>query len=271
MARGIPGSVQSVERALSILNILADSPTDRALGEIVRAAGLPAATVHRLLSALVHAGYVTQDSATSRYALGSLFVLIGQKAVRNNLLIRVARPWLESIAEQTGETVSLTARLADSVVQLDHIESRNMLRVSYAPGERFPLHASASGKLFLAYLPDAQRERILNSTLEAFTPETIVQRSTLERELGAIRRRGYSLDDAEREMGVRCVAAAIVNERGEVAAAVSISGPALRITVERLHAMTGALLETAQCISLAWTSARAGHPAPPVVVRAPAV
>lgn len=257
MARDGAGGVQSVERALSILNILADSPTDCALGEIAREARLPVATAHRLLAALARAGYVTQDAATSRYALGSLLVLIGQRAVRNNELIRVARPWLEATAEQTGETVSLTTRLADSVVQLDHVESRNMLRVSYAPGERFPLHASASGKLFLAHMPANEREEILHLSLKPFTPETIVDRGALEAELHEILRRGYSLDDAEREIGVRCVAVPLTDDRGNVAAAVSLSGPALRITVERLHELAHGLLQTAQSISLAWSSARA--------------
>lgn len=266
MARDGSGGVQSVERALSILNILADSTGDCSLGEIAREAKLPAATAHRLLGALVHAGYVTQDHATARYSLGSLFVLIGQRAVRNNELIRIARPWLEATAEATGETVNLTARLVDSVVQLDHVESRNMLRVSYAPGERFPMHASASGKLFLAHLPADERERILASSLEPYTPETIVRRAALEQELQEILRCGYSLDDAEREIGVRCVAAPILDDRGAVAAAVSISGPTLRIDVERLHGLAADLRVTAQSISLAWSSARAQR----LAARAPA-
>jgi DNA-binding IclR family transcriptional regulator len=262
MARESSGGVQSVERALSILNLLADSPGDCALSTIARETNLPAATVHRLLAALVSTGYVTQDTTTSRYGLGSVLVLIGQKAVRNNELIRVARPWLEAIAEATGETVNLTVRVSDSVMQLDHVESRNMLRVTYAPGERFPLHASASGKLFLAHLPPPERARILASSLEPYTPDTIVRRGALEREIEEILRRGYSLDDAEREQGVRCVAAPIVDDRGDVSAAVSISGPTLRITVERLHDLAGDLIQAARTISLAWTSARARRSGP---------
>jgi IclR family acetate operon transcriptional repressor len=257
MATESSGGVQSVERALSLLALLADSDAGYTLSELSRQARLPTTTVHRLLGALVHAGYVTQDAATARYALGGILILIAQKAVRNNALIRVARPWLEQIAAETGETVNLTARFGDSVMQMDHVESRSMLRVSYAPGERFPMHASASGKLFLANLPPAERERILTTTLEPYTTETITRRHTLEREICEIQERGYSLDDAEREMGVRCVAAPIFDSRGEVAAAVSISGPMLRISVNRLHAMAGALLHAAGSISAAWSGAHA--------------
>lgn len=262
MAKENAASVQSVERALSILSILADSATDCSLGEITREAHLPATTVHRLLGALVNTGYVTQDPSTSRYALGSLLILIGQRAVRNNELIRVARPWLEEIAQQTGETVNLTARFSDSVMQLDHVESSSMLRVSYAAGERFPMHASASGKLFLAFLPPAELERILTSALEPYTPETIVCRSALENEISIIQQRGYSLDDAEREIGVRCVAAPIANERGEVSAAVSISGPTLRISAVKLHELAGDLILVAKSISQAWTRTRAQRATP---------
>lgn len=257
MARTSAGGVQSVERALSLLSILADNGMDSSLSELSRQAKLPTTTVHRLLAALLHEGYVTQDPVSSRYALGGVLVLIAQKAVRSNELIRVARPWLEKIAAETGETVNLTARFGDSVMQMDHVESRNMLRVSYAPGERFPMHASASGKLFLANLPPAERERILTTTLEPFTTETITRRHSLENEIREIQQRGYSLDDAEREIGVRCVAAPIFNRHGEVAAAVSISGPVLRISVDQLHSMARPLLHAAREISSALSGARA--------------
>jgi len=256
MTHETTGGVQSVERALSLLTLLADSDTDCSLSELARQAKLPTTTVHRLLAALVNAGYVTQDPVSSRYALGGVLILIAQKAVRNNALIRVARPWLETIAAETGETVNLTARFGDSVMQLDHVESRSMLRVSYAPGERFPMHASASGKLFLANLAPAERERILMTSLEPFTTETITWRHSLENEIGEIQQRGYSLDDAEREIGVRCVAAPILNRSGQVAAAISISGPVLRISVDSLHAMAERLLHASAEISAVWSAAQ---------------
>lgn len=257
MPRESNDGVQSVERALSLLSILADHPADCSLTEIARAADLPTTTAHRLLGTLVRSGYVTQDADTARYGLGPLLILIGQRAERKNELIRVARPWLEAIADETGETVNLTTRVADSVMQLDHVESRNMLRVTYPEGERFPMHASASGKLFLSWLPSSERERILASALQPYTAETLVRRSALEEEISMIRTRGYALDDAEREMGVRCVAAPIPNERGEVIAAISISGPTLRITVEGLHQLAGGLMRAARTISTEWTSATA--------------
>ena len=238
-----------------MLSVLADEPADCSLTQLARLAQLPTTTVHRLLVALVRTGYVVQDANTSRYALGPKLVLIGQRASRKNELIRIARPWLEELALQTGETVNLTTRVGDSVVQLDHVESRNMLRVTYPEGERFPMHASASGKLFLAWLSNAERERILTSALHPYTQETMVRKSALEADLAVIRERGYAIDDAERENGVRCVALPIINDSGEYAAAVSISGPSLRITVSRLHEIAGEIGSAAREISAEWNSA----------------
>lgn len=246
------GGVQSVERALAILSVLAEEPSDGSLTEIVRKVQLPTTTVHRLLGALIRTGFVVQNANTSRYSLGPQLVLIGQRAIRKNELIRIARPWIEALADATGETVNLTTRVGDDVMQLDHVESRNMLRVTYPAGERFPMHASASGKLFLASLPDPERERILAATRQPYTADTLVRRSALEADLASIRARGYALDDAEREAGVRCVAAPIANDRGEFAAAISISGPALRITVARLHQLAGEVRQAADAISAEW-------------------
>jgi IclR family transcriptional regulator, acetate operon repressor len=249
------GGGQSVDRALAILNVLVEEAADCSLAEVVRQVQLPTTTVHRLLGALIRTGFVVQNANTSRYTLGPQLILIGQRAIRKNELIRIARPWLESLATSTGETVNLTTRVGDDVMQLDHVESRNMLRVTYPEGERFPMHASASGKLFLARLPERERERILASVLQPYTSGTLIRRSALEADLASIRERGYALDDAEREAGVRCVAAPIANDRGEFVAAVSISGPALRISVGRLHDLAGEVRQAAEAIAAEWNTA----------------
>ena len=248
--------VQSVVRALSLLNVLADCPTDCSLSEITKQANLPSSTVHRLLSSLVRAGYVTQDPDTAKYALGANLIRLSQKAVQKNDLIKIARPWLEELAQRTGETVNLTARFDDSVIQLDHVDSNNMLRVSYPAGERFPMHASASGKIFLAFMPSTECQRVLASTLHAFTHATLVRRLDLEQEIQIVRAQGFAFDDAEREVGVRCVAAPIRNSRNEVAAAISISGPSTRVSVERLRQLAISLIATASEISEAWRDSR---------------
>jgi IclR family acetate operon transcriptional repressor len=153
------------------------------------------------------------------------------------------------LAAQTGETVNLTARFENSVIQLDHVDAVHMLRVSYPAGERFPLHASASGKVFLAAMSATEFERFVDEAPAAFTPATVVRREQLALEVELTRTRGYAVDDAERELGVRCVAAPISDGRGDVDAAISISAPTVRVSRQRLHQLAVELATIAAEIS----------------------
>jgi IclR family acetate operon transcriptional repressor len=249
MATDQKSGVQSVTRALSLLEIMADNPEECSLSEISEQANLPSSTVHRLLTSLMQVGYVAQDPSTNRYCLGNSLIRLSHVAVRKHNLIRIARPWLEKTAAQTGETVNLTTRFGDSVIQLDHVDSPNMLRVSYPAGERFPLHASASGKVFLAFMPQSELDQFLVRAPEAFTTSTVVDYQGLMQEIALTRSRGYALDDAERELGVRCVAAPINHSLGHVDAAISVSGPSVRISVQKLRRLAKDLIEVAATIS----------------------
>ncbi len=242
--------VQSVARALSLLNILADSPNECSLSDVTRSAGLPASTVHRLLKSLLQQGYVAQNAETGRYGLGNHLIVLSRKTLQKRDLPHIVRPWLEELSRQTGETANLTSMFEDSVIQLDHVDSRNMLRVEFNPSERFPLHASASGKVFCAHLPASERERIL-STVERrpFTRATLVDRDVFERELTLVRQNGYALDNGEREEGVHCVASPLFDATSSVIAAISVSGPSLRLPPAKLHDLVGLVTRTARTIS----------------------
>ena len=250
MAQANRRNVQSVKRALSLLTILAERPNDCSLSDLSQASHLPVSTVHRLLDSMIQMGYVSHNPETSRYALGKSLILLSRQALRKQELTQIARPWLKELACDTGETVNLTTRLEDSVIQLDHVDSSNMLRVSWNSDERFPLHASASGKVFTAFLPQDERNRILRQVERpAFTTATIVDRKRFERELQTIQEQGYALDNGEREAGVRCVAAPIFNAHGLVVAAVSISGPSSRLSIANLHQLARSLTRAASRIS----------------------
>ncbi len=250
MPREDGSGVKSLLRALSLIDLLSSSPNGESLGELAHAAHLPPSTVHRLLQSLAQMGYIIQDPATNRYALGEKLILLGRRAEQQRDVRTIARPYLESLARATNETVSLTTVVDNSVVQLDHVDSPNMLKVTWDSGQRFPIHASASGKVFLAFLPEAERQRILKAIdLRPYTRRTIVDRKNTGFELRAISSRGYALDDAEREEGVRCVAAPIFDSTGLVVAAVSLSGPSLRLSLARLDELAAQVVQTAQAIS----------------------
>jgi DNA-binding IclR family transcriptional regulator len=185
-------------------------------------------------------------------------ILLSRQAGQKHQLVQIARPYLEELAQQTGETANLTTRADDMVIQLDHVDTPNILRVTYPVGERFPLHASASGKLFLAFISDEARSQILKNKRRAFTEATLTDKDRLMNELEVIRKRGYSIDDAEREIGVRCIAAPVRNQRGQVAAAISLTGPTVRVTTARLHELAAVLVKTAQTISEVWSDSSIG-------------
>lgn len=250
MPRSTNGNVKSLVRALSLLNVLAQMARECSLGEIAEAAKLPPSTVHRLLQTLQQAGYVVQNQAGGHYTLGDTLILLGRKAEQQRDVRQIARAKLEQLSQDTGETVNLTTVVENAIVQLDHVDSPSMLKVTWDPGQRFPIHASASGKVFLAFLPEAEREQILKSIdLCAFTKRTIVDVKKSRAELGGIRTRGYALDDAEREEGVRCVAAPIFNAQGSIVAAVSVSGPSLRVSLANLEILANKVMKTAKAIS----------------------
>jgi len=246
------GNVKSLVRALSLLNVLGQMARECTLGEIAHAAKLPPSTVHRLLQTLQQTGYVVQNQATGSYSLGDNLIRLGRKAEQQRDVRRIARPCLEQLAQDTSETVNLTAIVENAVVQLDHVDSPNMLKVTWDAGQRFPIHASASGKVILAFLPEIEREQILKSIeLRPFTKRTIVDLKKSRAELITVREHGYALDDAEREEGVRCVAAPIFNSKGTVIAAVSVSGPATRVSLSNLEALANKVMSTARGISAA--------------------
>ncbi len=243
-------NVKSLGRALGLLDILGENGRERSLQEITRVSRLPPSTVHRLLASLQRRGFVAQNKITSNYTLGENLILLGRKAEKQRDVRNLARPFLEKLAHATSETVNLTTLMGSSVVQLDHVDSPNILKVTWDAGQQFPVYASASGKVFLAHLPKDEREKILKSIrLHPFTRRTIVHAKKSRSELELVRKRGYAIDDAEREEGVRCIAAPIFNARGRVIAAVSVSGPSLRLSLAKLEALAESVLETASEIS----------------------
>jgi DNA-binding IclR family transcriptional regulator len=146
MPRPETASVKSLGRALGLLDILAENSSECSLGEISQVSKLPPSTVHRLLASLQQCGYVIQNKLTSNYALGENLILLGRKAEQQRDVRNLARPYLEHLASETKETVNLTTLMDSSVMQLDHVDSPSMLKVTWDPGQRFPVHASASGK-----------------------------------------------------------------------------------------------------------------------------
>jgi IclR family acetate operon transcriptional repressor len=217
-------TVQSVERALDVLEALADHGGEAGLSEIAARTGLPYGTIHRLLRSLLSRGYVRQES-DRRYALGSALVRLGGAAER---MVGVwAQPYLEKMVALSGETANLAVLEGDYVVYVAQAASPRRLRMFAEVGRRVLPHSTAVGKVLLAERADAAA--VLQRTgLPRRTDHTIVSLDAMLAELETVRAQGYAMDLGEEELGVHCMAVPVYNG-GKVIAALSISGPIERI------------------------------------------
>ena len=242
--------VQSLLRALSILDCLAETEDGTALTELAQRVGLSTSTAHRLLMTLEQQRYVHFDAERKLWSVGVQAFVAGSAFVRSRNLVTAARPLMRSLMEQSGETVNLAIEDEGQALYLAQIECRQVMRAFATPGGRVPLHCSSVGKALLAAMPDAEVAKILHRTgMVRMTARTIATPLALRDELARTRERGYSIDDEEHAVGLRCAAAVIHDEFGEPVGAVSVSGPMARIPDDRLPVLGTLVREAAAAIS----------------------
>lgn len=222
-------SVQSVDRALALVDALARSAGSLQLTELAQQTCLNVSTGHHLLATLVKWGYVARTPGR-RYALGARGLHLAQAFLKQVDLPRRAQPHVERISEATGETVQLAVLQGDAVVTLLKREGRHAVRVDPGTvGSGEAAHATALGKAMLAWLPEHEFRRILQARgMARFTPNTITEIDALIEELRLVRRNGHAVDREEYQPGVTCVGAAIRDHLGAVVGAISASAPTVR-------------------------------------------
>ncbi len=244
-----PGSVQSVERTLDIFETLFEAGQPMSLSELGYRVELPLATTHRLLATLLSRGYARQDAETRAYALGYK-VLYWASRMGADQLVALARPHMQVLVQETGETVNLVVLDRTQIVYADQIAPQRLVRMFTQVGNRAPIHSSGAGKALLAFRPPEQASALLAQLeLRGYTPKTITTPERMERELERIRERGYAVDDGEFEEGVRCLAAPILNGEGTALAALSISGPANRFKPDKVELYSQKIVHCAARIS----------------------
>ncbi|MBB5121256.1 IclR family transcriptional regulator [Streptomyces eurocidicus] len=247
------GGVQSLERAFDLLERMADAGGEVGLSELSASSGLPLPTIHRLMRTLVACGYVRQHP-NRRYALGPRLIRLGESASR--LLGTWARPHLARLVEETGETANMALLDGDEVVYVAQVPSRHSVRMFTEVGLRVLPHTTGVGKALLAQSPDDEVRALLSRTgMPAATEKTITTPEGFLDALTRVRESGYAVDDNEQEIGVRCLAVPVPN--APTAAAISISGPAGRVTDAATERIVPLLQQVAAelSVTLANTSA----------------
>jgi IclR family acetate operon transcriptional repressor len=253
-------TVAVVERAARVLSLFAESPR-RTLGvtEIAQALALSKTVVHRILTSLRTQGFVELEEPARRYRLGPKTLLLGLAYLERIDVRELARPSMEELSERFEETATLSVRSGQTRVYVDQVTPNRDIKMVVPLGRPFPLHAGASSKVLLAFLPDDEREAYLRGALARLTPLTVTDVELLEEELEEIRLRGWAASYGERQEGAGSVAAPILDHQGVPVASMSVCGP-----VERFRPL---VLEVCQPLveRAGWLSEQLGYRLPETV------
>jgi DNA-binding IclR family transcriptional regulator len=243
------GRIQVLDRATALMRAIAQRPRTLNAHELARACDLNRTTAWRILVALEHNGLVHRDPSTQRYALGVALAQLGAQADVGPL-IRLAHRSLQALADELGEQVSLGVPIQLGFSYVEHLQPQAGGQVPRWLGESGPLHATASGKVFLSRLTAPEREALLGAELERFTRTTITDRAALDRELRAVARDGFAVATGERDELTSAVCAPVSDpSTGGLLAIVDVWGPSQRLTRRRLRQLGPRLRQTAGAIA----------------------
>ena len=244
------GRVQSIEKAVKILETLAAAEAPMPLRELARRTQLPKSTLHGIISTLRQTGLVEQSALDGRYGLGLHLFELGCAASSSRSITSVCRPFLQNLANRAGETAFLAALDGSETLLLEVAEASNPLRVALAPGTRLPLHCTAQGKVFLAWNENAMRQ-VCRGEPVAYTPHTHTTPEQIQADVAATRERGYAIEDGEHRIGLRAIAAPIADAEGRVRYTIGVVGMFRRVHSEEFTAATHLTQEAARSIAAA--------------------
>jgi IclR family acetate operon transcriptional repressor len=244
-------SHESLDRAVRVLDAFTgDRPLS--LTEIARGAELSDATALRYLTSLCIQGLVERERSSGHYRLGIRLFELGQRALRGRDPRRLAHSYMEGLRDQFEETVNLAMRHGDELVVIEVLESRQSIRKGATVGDKDHWHASSLGKAILAVLPESEVHGLLKrSGQPSLTPKTLTSPRDLVERLQEVRRHGYAIDDEESEENLRCIGAAVFDDRGSAAYALSVAGPKNRLAARRTKEVGEAVRAAAASLSIA--------------------
>jgi DNA-binding IclR family transcriptional regulator len=242
--------LKSLKKALDIIDMIAESGTS-GVRDLSALTGYPSTTVHRIITTLTKHGYLRQNPESKGYSLSTRFLEFADCVQQQFDLVAIAKPYLERVERDTGESVNLGMMDNFMLVYLDHIHSRNhSLQAFTRLGARVPLYSTGMGKVFLSFVDPEKLDAFFKSVkMERYTEKTITDKKSLLKELARIREQGFAIDDEEKERGVRCVAAPVFDRKGIIVAAVSISGAVQWISQEKIEPLSRRIILCASEIS----------------------
>lgn len=249
--RGEPpaGATETVDLSLRLLEHLATSAAPLGVSDLARQFSASKATVYRHLQTLAHHGFVHQDPATSRYSAGIKLFVLGERLRERFDVLPVARAEMARLRDETGHAVTLSALIDGQVVVLEVIQGQSIVNFGTRPGTVLDLHASAHGKVALAFGPEDVRRRCLSGSLKCWTPYTVCTPPALERAIAQVRARGWATAPSQTLHGINGLAAPIFNHSGSYVGAVAVAGTVQSIPGSPSPAQIKAVTGTAAQIS----------------------
>jgi len=241
-------TIQSLDRALEILDLVA-SGGGLSLSEIANTLDQSPSTVYRVLTTLEARQVVEVDRVSQVWHIGAAAFRLGSSFLRRAGVVERSRPFMRELMETTGETANLGIEKGGTVLFVSQVETFETIRAFFPPGTQSPMHASGIGKALLSQFTGRKLDGILAEPMRKFTDKTITTPESLVENLALIRERGYSFDDEERTIGMRCIAAPVMDLYGEVVAGISISGPSHRLPLDRIESVGADVRRVAQALS----------------------
>jgi len=243
--------IKSIDKVLDLLEFLSINEQEIGVAEISKKINMGLSTVHRILTTLKSRGYINQNEQTAKYRLGIKLFELGCAVQNTKHLIEIAKPYLQELSGITKEIVNLAILEGREVIYLSKIESTEILTVNIKSGTRVLAHCTALGKVLLAFIPDREFDSLYKSEkqLPSLTQNSITSLKELKKQLKKIREQGYTIDKEEYKIGVNCFAVPIINKEGRAIAAISITGPASRFTVDEMEKVKDRLINISKEIS----------------------
>ncbi|WP_170329450.1 HTH-type transcriptional regulator BhcR [Ruegeria arenilitoris] len=244
-------TIKSLDRAMEVFEYLSEAQ-GKALTALSDEMGQSPATVYRILVTLEGRGLVEFDHVEQVWHIGPRAFVIGSRFLRRTSLVDRARPVMRKLMEATGETANLGVEKEGAVLFLSQVETHASIRAFFPPGTLSPMHASGIGKALLAFMDEDRLDRLLSNTeLQAFTDRSITNPGALKEDLAAVRAQGFSVDNEEKNAGMRCIAAPVFDINREAVAGISVSGPTSRVSEAEIERLSRPVIEAAHQLTLA--------------------
>jgi IclR family KDG regulon transcriptional repressor len=244
-------TVKLLQKSISVLDLFLSDAHEFSLEDIARLSGMNKSTVRRIILALIECGFLRQQKKRGKYSLGMRFLDYAQAVKKHNPIMDIAAPYLMEMGQMIDETASLAVWDGRTATICQSIHPTHPLRVTSYEGSMIGLHYNSLGKAILAEIPEEELDKILPKDLTRYTHNTITNVNDLKKHLIMIRQEGIAIDDEEGFLGIRGIAAALRNNEGNVVGAITILGPSIRLTREKLGECVPIVKETARKISRA--------------------